>query len=155
MTSAVSEIDEAEVAARSLLLAKTVAVMLPDSINYPRRLLRLATLLEPAIDDGLVLLFPETSFSEHASYFDAALGRSYADQTASSEGTAEKARGVVRRLEIAGAMDACAQYPDRLDLAVTSPPQLAEIRELLALPAIGAGRPTGHDHLNWPHFRPF
>ena len=50
-TSAISRLDEAEIAARSLLLAPSVAVLLPDSINYPRRLLRLATLLEPAIDE--------------------------------------------------------------------------------------------------------
>jgi hypothetical protein len=150
MTSAISDLDEAEVAARSLLLANTVALILPDSINYPRRLLRLATLLEPAIDEGLLLLFPEASFDAGEAYFNAALVRSYSEPIAASEDRVEKARGVARRLEIAGAMDACALFPDRLDLAVTTPPQVSEIRELLELSGLHEG---GHGHLDTDRIR--
>ena len=75
MTSVVSPYDEAEVAARALLLYHSVAVILPDSINYPRRMLRLLTLLEELIDDGLVVLLPEEVMNTRKpSYFEIGLG---------------------------------------------------------------------------------
>jgi hypothetical protein len=64
-TSRFSALDEAEVAARALLIAESVAVLVPDSMGYAQRLLRLATLLEPAIDEGLVILLPETSIESN------------------------------------------------------------------------------------------
>lgn len=130
-TNAVSDLDEAEITARSLLLAKSVALILPDSINYPQRLLRLATLLEPVIDDGLVVLLPEASFDAHDSYFNAALHQVVSEAADPPADPRNRAMLALRRLEIAGAMDACALFPERLDLAVTSYVQVEEIRNLL------------------------
>ena len=140
-TSSLSPLDEAEVAARSLLLAPSVAVVLSDSINYARRLLRLATLLEPAIDEGLVLLLPESSIST-SSYFDSALAQQYGEPPVEPRQREEFASAMVRRMEVAIAMDAAAHYPDRLDLALTSKAQVADVRDLLESMAMGSSPPA-------------
>jgi hypothetical protein len=138
--SAVSQVDEAEVAARSLLLAPTVAILLPDSGNYARYLLRLATLLEPAIDAGLVILLPETSIAEYP-YFDAALMSGYNTIPPNKEERERNALSAVQRLEIALAMDAVSRFPERLDLAVATKGHLDRVRELLETPLGGQRAP--------------
>lgn len=138
--SAISPIDEAEVAARSLLLAPTVAILLPDSINYASRLLRLATLLEPAIDRGLVILLPETSVAEFP-YFDSAVVSGYRDVPENEEERDLLAQDALRRLETALAMDAASRFPDRLDLAVPTKAHLDHVRELLEAPLGGREAP--------------
>jgi hypothetical protein len=145
--SPASPVDEAEVAARSLLLAPTVAILLPDSINYAKYLLRLATLLEPAIERGWVVLLPETSVGEFP-YFDSALVSSYREIPQSKEEREERALNAVRRLETALAMDAAARFPDRLDLAVPTKAHLAQVRELLETP-FGGGRAPETDRVRF------
>jgi hypothetical protein len=139
--SAVSAVDEVEVAARSLLLAPTVAILLPDSINYAKYLLRLATLLEPAIDLGFVVLLPETSVADFP-YFDSALVSGYREISPDRKERELRARDAVQRLETALAMDAVSRFPDRLDLAVPTKAHLDKVRELLQTPLEGREAPA-------------
>jgi hypothetical protein len=129
-TSSQSPIDEAEVVARSLLLAPSVAILLPDSINYARRLLRLATLLEPVLDAGLVVLLPETSLPD-SRYFDTALMHAYRSIPSTQAQREQRAKEATSRFETALAMDAAAHFPDRLDLALTDGQQVSYVKDLL------------------------
>lgn len=131
-TNAVSETDEAEIAARALVICHTAAVILPDTISYPRRFLRLAVLLEEAIGAGLVILLPESIVpTDEGEYFNTAMGWEIGELPDSEDERLARARIGMSRLEIAQAMDACAKFPDRLDLAPTSAAQIGQIRELI------------------------
>jgi hypothetical protein len=131
-TSRFSNLDEAEVAARALLIAESVAVLVPDSMGYAQRLLRLATILEPAIDEGLLILLPETSIDSNT-YFESSLAIAYGDVPNAAEDRTAQVAQVTARFEVASAMDAARRYPDRLDLAVTSRSQIDHVRDLLAV----------------------
>jgi hypothetical protein len=137
--SGFSPLDEAEIAARALLIAESVALVIPDSMGYVQRLLRLATLLEPVIDEGLLILLPETSI-ENNPYFESSLALAYREMPQPHEDRAERAAGVATRFEVASAMDAARRYPDRLDLAVTTHSQLDHVRDLLAVVVEGDAR---------------
>ncbi len=140
MTSAVSRLDEAEAAARATLMYHSVAVILPNSINYPLRMLRLLVLLEPLIDSGLVILLPEEVLHTRtalpleldgvASYFKAAFSATLLDPGGNRP---ESADAVVEALEIGAAMDACSIFPHHLDFTCTSPSQVAVVRNLLGI----------------------
>ena len=138
MSSSVSTLDEAEAAARASLLCHSVAIILPDSSNYPERFLRLLARVESLIDEGLIILLSEDAlhkqrrfgqeFSPEKSYFDAAFSTVGSLLPDSQEETWAK---LMAGLEIAAAMDACSEFPDRLDLTPTSKEQVEVIRYLL------------------------
>ena len=120
MTSPFEALDEAETAARALLIAHSVAVILPNEINYPPRMLRLLSLLEDAIDTGDVILLPERVVKRRPdSYYNAAVEMLARDTTRADA------------LMIAASMDACATFPNSLDLMITSRRQVAVIQDLV------------------------
>jgi hypothetical protein len=136
VTSAVSTFDEVVAAAKALLLCNSVVILLPDSINYIWRMLRLAVLLEKEIDAGLVILLPE-SVVARTRYFDKAMMQGLPVPNLSPEEKLIRAEQATKTLEIALALDVCAAFPNDVDLAFTDEYQKGALARLV----ITAGKP--------------
>ncbi len=132
LTSAMSDTDEAEVAARSLLLCDSVVVVIPESRLYIPRLFRLLVLLEDAIDAGLVIPLPEpvtyAGLQRKCSAFDAVWTRH-----CPPEGTSDRAdpNTMMADLNIAQAVDLCLSFPTAFDLVTRCAIELELVRDLV------------------------
>lgn len=150
-TSVVSHVDEVSFVHRALLASESVALIIPDSINYPLRLFRLVTQCEGLIDCGLLFLVPEAQLrtmplleEQFGMVFN---GKRIADQALRSPGDrAASADDWVRTAEIAASLDACNAFPGRVDLALTSRRQTDIVRQLFA-DSIVQDQAVAHDRL--------
>lgn len=156
-TSALSLPDEHIVAARSLLLCDSVAVVIPNSINFGIRFLVLATVLESAIDSGLVIFVPDGLTNETHKYMDAWLQATASSATSSS--SAESSEKTARAMhflagaEVAWNLDLCISFPDKFDLACMKAGQTSYIREVLQTlgDELPASMMSTHDQLRYLH----
>jgi hypothetical protein len=127
--SALSPTYEVAQSLQSLLLAHSVAIIVPNSINYIPRLVWLLTLLESAIDARLVHIVSEETVGRETEFFDVWME----EQTVGVKGETKEARLKAAQLmletgDIALALDACSRHPEYFDLACRTPGQLEWLR---------------------------
>jgi hypothetical protein len=137
--SALSPHYELDELLNSLLLVHSVAIVVPDSINYATRLVSLLANLEEAVDAGLVHVLSERVLDESRSFFDELLEENAGlvlPDSPSQEGRVARVSEFIDVADIALTLDACASHPDKLDLACRTPGQRdwlrARIQELPA-----------------------
>jgi hypothetical protein len=133
--SALSPTYEVAETLQSLLVAHSVAIIVPNSINYIARLAWMLTMLEEAIDAGLVHVLSEPTVGRSPEFFGQWVSENQPRAGASLDTEAARETAAARFLEtgdIALALDACANFPDRFDLACRTESQRAWLRQRIA-----------------------
>lgn len=139
--SALSPPYEVSQTLNSLLVVHSVAIVVPDSINYATSLVALLAGLEDAIDEGLVHILPERALGRAPGFVDKVL----ADQLELPESLSEDERvarftELLEVADIAIGLDACVEHPDGFDLACRTARQRDWLRTRIEeLPSDAAG----------------
>jgi hypothetical protein len=135
--SALSSHYEVDELLNSLLLVHSVAIVVPDSLNYATRLVSLLANLEDAVDAGLIHVLPERVLHEPPGFFDELLAQDaelVLPDSLSQDERVLRVSEFIDMADIALTLDACASHPDKLDLACRTPRQRdwlrARIQEL-------------------------
>lgn len=146
--------DEAATAAQMLLTCHSVAVQIPDTLSYMQRLVRLFFLLEDEIEQGLVVLIPDSGsidrVNANSRWFDLQTNRSLQSR-ADRDDFLRWSGKYFAGFEVAIGLDLCAAYPDRLDLACRTAEQSRVLKELLQASGESMPEPIvrAHDSLHY------